>query len=57
MKHDKSLSKMIEAFSEACPRSRSDPKFYTRIDNPYIPAGIVIKIGSVEESILIYLIS
>jgi len=57
MKHDKSLSNMIAAFSEACPRSRSDPKFYTRIDNPYIPAGIIIKIGSTEESILIYLIS
>jgi len=57
MKNDKSLSKMIIACSEACPRSRSDPKFYTRIDNPYIPAGIVIKIDSTEESILIYLIS
>jgi hypothetical protein len=57
MKNDKSLSKMIEAFSGACFRSRSDPKFYTRIDNPYIPAGIVIKIGSTEEKIVIYLIS
>jgi len=57
MRNDKSLRKMIEAFSEACPRSRSDPKFYTRIDNPYIPAGIVIKIGNTGGVYPHYLIS